>query len=99
MRKLAMATATGLLLCFAACSGTPPSNLPYDPEQTRVISPDGEVEVVPTPSGGDCLVLADGPRTACIPPQTQCDVGWSADVILDSAGNVLETICLPTEDD
>jgi hypothetical protein len=82
------------LLAVASCSSRA-ANVPYDPSHTTVIDPTGMTQVVNTPSGNSCLVLADGPHAACIMPQTQCAADETAQVVVDGQGNVIDVVCLP----
>jgi hypothetical protein len=97
MTRIAALLLTSLLLAPAACSSRA-ANLPYDPGTTTVITPDGEVDVQVTPTGTDCITLADGPRAPCVSPQEQCP-GGIADVVVNADGEVVSVTCLPPEVD
>lgn len=65
------------------------------PDTTVVIGPaqaPGNGTVVTTPSGDTCVTLPNG---VCVKPQEKCKSGEHADVIVDSAGKVVEIVCAP----
>jgi hypothetical protein len=90
------------LLFLAGCADgdSLPSQLPYEPNNTRVIAGDldnaGGVVVndYATPDGSACVNL----DRVCVQPQTECGDNGSAIVLLDTDGTVADVICYPKED-
>lgn len=92
----AFVTMIFLAAASAGCgSGDDGLALPYMPNETMIIGPEG-TDVEGTPSGDDCIQVVDG---ECVQPQDECGDGAYADVLLDSDGEVIETVCLPIEPD
>ena len=99
MRKVLLGA--GVAFVVVACGGSsgdaagPPPSDPYtsDPNTTVVVGPGaGSGTVAQTPSGDQCLTLPSG---ECVKPQDKCKPGERADVIVDSAGKVVEIVCYP----
>lgn len=80
---------------LSACGdddGASRSRLPYDADKTILIGADG-TDVQSTPSGTACIDLTNG---ECVQPQRECGEDAYADVLLDSQGEVIDVVCLPT---
>jgi hypothetical protein len=65
--------------------------VPWESNRTQVISADGSVRDVETPTGDACLEVE---FVECAQPQKTCR-GAAADLVLDEDGKVLETVCYP----
>ncbi|MFT3927649.1 MAG: hypothetical protein QM778_34280 [Myxococcales bacterium] len=72
--------------------------LPWDDGHTQVVGPNGEVVDVATPEGDGCLKVGEefADPANCIKPQDECE-SRAADVLLDTDGKVLDTLCYPAE--
>jgi hypothetical protein len=98
MQKLVLGSLV-LSCCWAlgACGGdgktTRANPYPYDPDETTIIGAGGDPDVVATPDGDDCVQVRE---FVCVAPQDECGADAKADVIVDSDGNVIDTICYPT---
>lgn len=100
MRKVLSKAAVGcvafvLFACGGSESAPPPTDDPYTsaPDRTVVVGPGaGSGTVATTPVGAACIQLPSG---ECVKPQERCKPGDRADVIIDSAGKVVEIVCYP----
>lgn len=86
----------GLIACGGETDSPPPSNgdaFTSDPDKTVVIGAGaGAGTVVQTPTGDGCVTLPSG---ECVKPQDRCKPGERADIVIDSAGKVVEILCYP----
>lgn len=93
-------SAVTVTIAMAACGGasegtTPTAPDPYTsaPDKTVVIGPNaGAGTVTATPVGTGCIQLPSG---ECVKPQDKCKPGERADIIIDSRGKMIETVCYP----
>lgn len=83
---------------LAACSSDSKdrsNEYPYDPDETTIIGAGAGPETVATPDGSDCVQVAE---FTCVSPQQDCNGdAATADVVVDADGNVVDTICYPSE--
>ncbi len=89
---------SALCVMLSGCGDDPPpaTNLPYAIDTTVVIHSDGTTEVFATPDGAGCIQLA----SECVPTQTLCGSDSArVDLVVDSAGNLVEHVCYPITDD
>jgi hypothetical protein len=98
--KVRLGTTAFVVLCVAlsGCDddddAAGPGRFPYEADKTEVIGGDSR-DVHDTPAGDECIEL-DG--VACVKPQDECGDDATADVLLDSNGEVIEIVCLPDEE-
>lgn len=88
-------TLVALVACGEDEAPIAAANNPYgsQPNTTVVVGGGpGAGTVTTTPSGDGCIQLPSG---ECVKPQQKCNAGERADVVIDSAGKVLEVICYP----
>lgn len=98
--RLTRATACALLstaLVACASDDDATSRLPWNPDETTVISQAGQASVHSTPTGDGCLVDADTAEQVCIQPQVTCADETTADVVVDADGNTLDVVCIPPD--
>jgi hypothetical protein len=101
--RLGLALSSALTLVGIGCGSDdvdiPPSNGdPYtsSPNKTVVVGAGpGAGTVVATPSGDGCVQLPSG---ECVKPQDKCKVGERADIVVDSAGKVVQIVCFPASE-
>ncbi len=89
----------GAFAMLAACSGASegaPLLTPYSsaPGATGILG-DGSARVYSTPAGDACIQVG----TECVKPQSSCAAGDRADVIVNSSGKVVDTVCYQTTSD
>jgi hypothetical protein len=82
-----------LVVVTSGCGDDEPSAAaPYGVGKT-VVSGDGGSTVYDTPEGDACIDIG----SQCIPPQKYCGQNAKIDVIVDSDGEYVETVCYPSD--
>ena len=96
--RLSFRVAAFALAPIVACGGgssgeVPASATPYTSksDETVVVGDGKGGAVYATPAGAGCLQIG----AECVKPQDKCGAAARADVIVDSAGKVVEIVCYP----